>query len=51
MGEGDCGLLGTNNYAGTLVRGIYKVFDLVGHFILAIQGLLGRCTFVVQIMS
>ena len=29
----------------------YKVFYLVGHFVLAIQGLLGRCTFVMQIMS
>ena len=27
-------------------RAIYKVFDLVRHFVLAIQGLLGRCTFV-----
>ena len=32
-------------------RAIYKVFDLVRHFVLATQGLLGRCTFVMEIMS
>ena len=30
---------------------MYKVFDLVGHFVLATQGLLGHCTFVMEIMS
>ena len=34
---------GYNNYN-------YKVFNLVGHFVLAIQGLLGRCTFIMRIM-
>ena len=31
----------------------YKVYDLVGHFVLASQGLLGHCTFVIvmEIMS
>ena len=32
-------------------RAIYKVCDLIGHFILASQGLLGHCTFVMEIMS
>ena len=35
----------------THCRPIYKVFNLVGHFVLAIQGLLDCCTFVMQIMS
>ena len=36
---------------GGVIRAIYKVFDLVGHFVLATQGLLGHCTFVMEIMS
>ena len=34
------------------VTGLYIRFSiLVGHFVLATQGLLGRCTLVMQIMS
>ena len=33
----------------TCSRAIYKVFNLVRHFVLAMQGLLGRCTFIMQI--
>ena len=35
----------------TILRAIYKVCDLIGHFVLASQGLLGHCTFVMEIMS
>ena len=34
-----------------MYRAIYKVCDLIGHFVLASQGLLGHCTFVMEIMS
>ena len=38
-------------YMKPYCRAMYKVFDLVGHFVLASQGLLGHCTFVMGIMS
>ena len=28
-----------------------KICDLIGHFVLASQGLLGHCTYVMEIMS
>ena len=36
---------------GCECRAVYKVFDLIGHFVLASQGLLGHCTFVMEIAS
>ena len=27
-----------------------ELYDLIGHFVLASQGLLGHCTFVIEIM-
>ena len=32
-------------------RAMYRVCDLVGHSVLASQGLLGHCTFIMEIMS
>ena len=34
-----------------IFRAVYKVFNLIGHFVRVSQGLLGRCTFVMEIMS
>ena len=38
--------LSSSTSSCTKCRAVYKIFDLVGHFVLASQGLLGHCTFV-----
>ena len=48
----ECPLSEVSLYTITSIyRAIYKVFDLIGHFVLASQGLLGHCTFAMEIVS